>query len=108
MKKVLIAGLIAVSAIGAQAHEFRGYQPHYGSGFGWVGPALIGGVIGYEMSRPPVVYQPQPQVVYQQSYPQVYPQTEYRTPPVYSQQYPAPVSCTPAYTAQGQYIGCIR
>ena len=106
MKKVLIAGLIAVGAMGsAQAHGY-----HHGGGFGWVGPAIIGGVIGYEMARPPVVYAPQPQVIYQQqTYPQAYPQPEYRTPPVYSPQYQPPsVSCIPAYTQQGQYIGCIR
>jgi len=49
---------------------------HYHRTSGWVGPALIGGVIGYAISQPrpvyaqPVpVYVPQPQTVY------VYPTT---------------------------------
>ena len=43
-----------------------GYHGGYhGGGVGWVAPAIIGGVIGYELSQPRVIYQ-QPQVVYQQ------------------------------------------
>ena len=99
MKKVLIAGLIAVSAVGsAQAQSGRDFL------------AVVGAVtLIQQVAQPRVVYAPQPQVIYQQTYPQVYPQYEYRTPPVYSNQYPAPtVSCIPAYTQQGQYIGCVR
>jgi hypothetical protein len=99
MKKILIAGLIAVSAVGsAQAQSGRDFL------------AVVGAVtLIQQVAQPRAVYAPQPQVVYQQTYPQVYPQYEYRTPPVYSNQYPAPtVSCIPAYTQQGQYIGCIR
>jgi hypothetical protein len=95
MKKVLIACLIAVSAVGsAQAQSGRDFL------------AVIGAVtLIQQVAQPRVVYAPQPQVVYQQTYPQY----EYRTPPVYSNQYPAPsVSCIPAYTQHGQYIGCIR
>jgi hypothetical protein len=96
MKKVLIAGLIAVGAVGsAQAQSGRDFL------------AVVGAVtLIQQVAQPRVIYAPQPQVIYQQTYPQVY---EYRTPPVYSNQYPAPtVSCIPAYTQQGQYIGCIR
>ena len=100
MKKVLIAGLIAVSAVGsAQAQSGRDFL------------AVVGAVtLIQQVAQPRVVYQQHPQVIYQQqTYPQVYPQYEYRTPPVYSNQYPAPtVSCIPAYTQQGQYIGCVR
>ena len=96
MKKVLIAGLIAVSAIGsAQAQSGRDFL------------AVVGAVtLIQQVAQPRVIYTQQPQVIYQQqTYPQVY---EYRTPPVYSPQYQPPVSCIPAYTQQGQYIGCIR
>jgi hypothetical protein len=97
MKKVLIAGLIAVSAVGsAQAQSGRDFL------------AVVGAVtLIQQVAQPRVVYQQQPQVIYQQqTYPQVY---EYRTPPVYSPQYlPPSVSCVPAYTQAGQYIGCIR
>jgi len=99
MKKVLVGVLIAVSAVGsAQAQSGRDFL------------AVVGAVtLIQQVAQPRVVHAPQPQVVYQQTYPQVYPQYEYRTPPVYSNQYPAPtVSCIPAYTQQGQYIGCIR
>lgn len=102
MKKVLIAGLIALSGIGsAQAWGER----EQGALAGMVG------LWAYQrLSQPQVVVQQQPQVVYQQTYPQVYQQTEIRAMPQYSPAYPSPygVSCTPAYTAQGQYIGCIR
>jgi hypothetical protein len=106
MKKVLIAGLIAVSAVGAQAHGFYSTRHNHSV----AGAVLTGMVIGAVIDRAVhPVYAPQPQVVYQQTYPQTYPQYEYRTPPVYSNQYPAPtVSCIPAYTQQGQYIGCVR
>ena len=100
MKKVLIAGLIAVSAVGSvQAQSGRDFL------------AVVGAVtLIQQVAQPRVVYTQQPQVVYQQTYPQAYPQVyEYRTPPVYSPQYQPPsVSCVPAYTQQGQYIGCNR
>jgi hypothetical protein len=101
MKKVLIAGLIAVSAVGsAQANTGRDFL------------AVVGAVtLIQQVAQPRVVYQQQPQVIYQQqTYPQAYPQVyEYRTPPVYSPQYlPPSVSCVPAYTQAGQYIGCVR
>ena len=102
MKKVLIAGLIALGAVGsAQAQNGRDFL------------AVIGAVtLIQQVAQPRVIYAPQPQVIYapqpQVGIPQVY---EYRTPPVYSPQYPSPnwgVSCIPAYTQHGQYIGCVR
>ena len=77
MKKLLLAlSLLAVVGT-ATAHEgFRGYRGGYYLGgcygCGWVAPALIGGVIGYELSRPNTVYvEPQPSVVYVQPQPTV-------------------------------------
>jgi hypothetical protein len=100
MKKVLVA-LITVATI-SSAHAWGPREQG----------ALAGLVIGTVLSQPRPVYAPQPQVIYapqpQVGIPQVY---EYRTPPVYSQQYPSPnwgVSCIPAYTQHGQYIGCVR
>jgi hypothetical protein len=100
MKKVLIAGLIAISAVGsAQAQHGRDFL------------AVIGAVtLIQQVAQPRVIYAPQPQVIYapqpQIGYPQVY---EYRTPPVYSPQYQPPsVSCVPAYDQFGRYLGCIR
>ena len=77
MKKIVLA-LSLLAVIGtASAHEgFHGYRGGYYRGgcfgCGWVAPALVGGVIGYELSRPstvvveqqPVYVTPQPSVVY--------------------------------------------
>ena len=68
MKKILITLSLLTTLSLANAHEgFRhyGYRgPCCGYGGSWVTPALIGGVIGYEIARPRqpdvVVVQPQP------------------------------------------------
>ena len=62
MKKILVT-LVAIGSLMTASAEARAQH--------WVGPALIGGVIGYEISRPPVynppvVVQQQPPVVIQQ------------------------------------------
>jgi len=69
MKKVLIAGLIGLATFGAQAqhhHHHGHWRPHHGGGWGWVVPAVVGGVVVYEMTKPPaVIVQPQtPSVIY--------------------------------------------
>jgi hypothetical protein len=77
MKKLLLVLSLLAIAGTASAHEgFRGYRGGYYHGgcygCGWVAPALIGGVIGYELSRPTTVYvEPQPSVVYVQPQPTV-------------------------------------
>jgi len=86
MKKLIIGVslMIASSVVVAQGHHHHGgYHGGYRSygGYNWVAPAIIGGAIGYAMSRPaPVIYsQPvytQPPVVYTQ------PQVIYNQPPV--------------------------
>jgi hypothetical protein len=70
MKKLLLAlsMLAVVGTANAQWHHHGYYRGGYGGN--WVAPALIGGVIGYELSRPryyepPVVVQ-QPVIVQQQ------------------------------------------
>jgi len=74
MKKLLLTiglslGLVVTAS--AQAHEWHGgYHGYYHGGcYGcgnWVAPAIIGGVIGYELSRPNTVVVEQPSVVYTQ------------------------------------------
>lgn len=63
MKKILLASLISLmtmSTVNAQARCcWRG--GYYG---GWVAPAVVGGVIGYELARPTTVIVQQPGVVY--------------------------------------------
>jgi len=70
MKKLIAIFLLMVSASAfAQHHHGR----HHGHGFrphSWIGPTIIGGVIGYELARQqPIIIQQQP-VIIQQS-PQV-------------------------------------
>jgi len=72
MKKIIIA-LALLGIVGTADAHWRGGCCYRG---GWIAPALIGGVIGYELSRPyyaplPVYIQPpvvvqQPQVIIQQ------------------------------------------
>ena len=121
MSKLLVGLLLAVTATSAFAdrddhgrgYGYRGgygYHEHYHGGYNnWIAPALIGGVIGYELGQPRTVYvQPQPQVIYQQ-------------PPVIynnSVQGACPAPYTPtynlvwAYDANGnqyqqqQFVGC--
>ena len=84
MKKLLLGlSLISVFSISsAQAHGpyrsfgWHGGYYHGGCGGCWVAPAVIGGVIGYELSRPATVYvEPQP-IIVQQS------QTVVQAPPI--------------------------
>jgi hypothetical protein len=99
MKRVLVAGLIAVSGIT--------------SAFAW-GPheqGILTGIAGLwtyqQLSRPQVVVAPQPQVIYQQTQTLPAPvyQPEVRVLPQYSPAYPGPNGCYPVYTQQGQFAG---
>lgn len=75
MKKLLAVLLLTVSVSAFAQHHHHGHhgywRHHGGNNWVWVAPALIGGIIGYEISRsqPPVVQPPvivqQPQVVTQ-------------------------------------------
>jgi len=78
MKKIAVITLLLLTSTSVMAHGWQGgyggyrggyghYENHYNGGWGgFIGPALIGGVIGYELSQPRTVYQ-QPQVIYQQA-----------------------------------------
>ena len=99
MKKAIVAGLIAITAAG--------------SALAW-GPreqGALAGIAGYwayqQLSQPRVVYQQQPQVIYQQTQTLPAPvyQPEVRTLPQYSPTYPGPNGCFPVYTQQGQFAG---
>ena len=81
MKKVLLVLMLMLTAgmASAQWHHHGGYCCYRGGyGGGWIAPALVGGVIGYELSRPNtvVVEQQQPSIIVQQ------PQTVVQAPPV--------------------------
>lgn len=67
MKKFLAVLLLATTTA-SFAHGYNGYYRHHhhgGHGWGWVGPALIGGAVVYAATRPTVVVQ-QPPVVLEQ------------------------------------------
>jgi hypothetical protein len=69
MKKLIFAFILSagMGSCAVQAHEgFRHHGCCYrGPGIGWVAPALVGGIIGYELSRPYVYNTPPPVVVQQ-------------------------------------------
>jgi len=73
MKKVFVSLTIIASLFAGSAHADTR----------WVGPALIGGIIGYELGRPNTVYVPQQPVIIQQQQPVIIQQQ----PPVYVPQY---------------------
>jgi len=81
MKKFVLALSLVLLAGSASAQWHHGccYRGGYYGGGGWVAPAIIGGVIGYEIAHPPVVVQ-QPPVVVQQS-PVIVQQPTYQAPP---------------------------
>lgn len=67
MKKIILAIALLSGVASAQACCYRGGYYHHGyyGGGGWVAPALVGGVIGYELANRPVIVE-QPPVVYVQ------------------------------------------
>lgn len=70
MHKVLIAGAVALASLTAQAdpYYYHGHGPHIqyryvDRGSDWVAPAILGGLVVYAATRPPVVVQQPPVVV---------------------------------------------
>jgi hypothetical protein len=65
MKKLLLvlSLLTILGTANAQWHHHGGCC--YRAGIGWVAPAIVGGVIGYELSRPPVYVEQQPIIIQQ-------------------------------------------
>jgi hypothetical protein len=78
MKKLIaIMALAGFATTAIAQHHGHGHGGGWGYRGSWVGPAIIGGVIGYELSRPrydpyyqyppqQVIIQQQPQIVYVQ------------------------------------------
>ena len=69
MKKLFIGLLLTMFGVSAMAqhygyrpnHRHHGYQPSHRS-YNWVAPLVIGGALGYALTRPPVVVE-QPVIV---------------------------------------------
>ncbi len=67
MKKLIAVFLLMASASAFAQHHHghrhgHGFRPH-----SWIGPTIIGGVIGYEIARQqPIIIQQQPMFVQQQ------------------------------------------
>ena len=88
MKKLLIVILSILSITPAYADHGWGRGGGWGWGGGWIAPALVGGVIAYDLAYP-----------YAYPYPYPYPYPVYQQPyPVYAQ--PAPVQAQPQYQPQ--------
>ena len=66
MKKMLAILLLTISATAsAQHHGHYGHHSYRGvNNWGWIAPAVIGGVVVYAATRPSVVVQQPPSVVY--------------------------------------------
>ena len=73
MKKLLITTLLLISTT-AMAQHHHGHWERRGGGWGWVAPAVVGGVIGYGLAQPRTVVVQQPVPVY---YPNTYPPVPY-------------------------------
>jgi hypothetical protein len=63
MRKLLLVALLSISG-SALAHA-HGYWRHDTGRWHWMAPAIVGGVVVYEATRPPAVVMQQPAVIYQ-------------------------------------------
>lgn len=84
MKKYIVLVLLFLAGM-CHAHEGLRHHGYY-SGYynnNWVAPAIIGGVIGYELNRPRTVYvEPQPVIIQQPPVVYTQPQPIIQQPPV--------------------------
>jgi hypothetical protein len=74
LKTIVLASLILVSGV-SQANPYYHHQHHgYSNPYGWVAPLVIGGVVGYAITRPTqtVVIQQPPPNIYQPQAPYGY------------------------------------
>ena len=83
MKKLTLLLLLIIAVTSANACCYRGnYRGGYYDHNGWIAPAIVGGVIGYELARPNTVIVEQPSVVYAAPPVVVQPSPVYAQPPV--------------------------
>lgn len=98
---VLLAGALSLSAHGFRGGYYGGYYGGYRGGYShhggaWVAPLVVGGVLGYALSRPqPVVYQTSPVVVTR---------TVVEQPVVTAPSYPAPITTSGHYEERWVYF----
>jgi len=70
MKKIVLVATIAFVLAGSLEARNGGHSHYYyerGGHGGWIVPFIFGSMIGYTISRQPVVYAPSPAVVYTDS-----------------------------------------
>jgi hypothetical protein len=92
MKQILVVIIAILSS--TPAYAYRGW----GWGDGWVAPALVGGVIAYDLAYPYRYPYPYPYPVYEQPYP-IYTQPY----PVYEQPAPTPPAALWYYCASAKW-----
>ena len=73
MKKILFVLLVTLSFTAHAGWRHGGGHYYWHPGYGWVVPAVVGGAIVYEATRPPVIVQ-QPVYVQQPPAAPAYPQ----------------------------------
>lgn len=85
MRKLILSSILVLSSASAFAHGPYGHgywAPARANGWTWVAPAIVGGVIGYQIAKPPqqiyVQQVPPPPLVVQQE--SCSPWTEIRNP----------------------------
>ena len=70
MKKLIVLGLLTFATFAQAQHRHGHYHHHHYRASNWVAPAIIGGVVGYAITRnyyePAVTYTYPPQVYVQQ------------------------------------------
>jgi hypothetical protein len=73
LKTLTLASLILVSGTSQANPNHRNYGPNHGyhNRYDWVAPLVIGGVVGYVITRPQPVIVQQPTVVYPNTQPSV-------------------------------------
>jgi hypothetical protein len=72
LQTLTLASLILTSGISqANPNHHRGPNHGYHNHYGWVAPLVIGGVVGYAITRPQPVIVQQPTIVYPNTQPTV-------------------------------------
>ena len=100
MKKIVL--LVSIALLTSTSVQARWGGGGWGYGGGWMAPLIVGGAIGYAASRPTVIYENSPDVVYTPA-PQTVIVQQSAPAPVVQQTNVAP-SNTPVYEEREVYF----